>query len=192
MKQKTIAIDIDNVLSNFSSHLIEVAQKIHNKKFDIKKWVGWSVDGVMTKQEYRTAIAHYTNKDEFVNQKPIQIKQAREYIKKLVDDGWFVEYLTCRDYRKCGNGTEQWIDRQGLFFKNCKIGILPINSEKFLTLNYNKYDVAIDDRFDTLQKATGVGLRILFDTPHNRLTNCEGVERFNDWGKIYDRIKGVK
>ena len=189
-----IAIDIDGVLSDFSTNFLKVAERINKKKYDIDRWTKWGIveSGVMTQKECSKTWKEYLKAGEYANQKPINPTSVRTFLRKLFKDNHRVHFVTCRDV-KHGSSTFDWLKKYN-FFMGRKWGLicLPLKSDKYLMLNDYEYDVAIDDKFETLKYANAVKLRILFGTRSNRGDKCDGVKRIESWAEIYKAIKGLE
>ena len=190
-----VAIDIDNVISNFNDTLLN-EYLMHDKELRnsgiINKSAGYIRDGMFdwTKDE---EINFYKNNVERIAKKLDVIKGAKEYIDKLHYDGHIIYIITGRDngeYKEPYNMTKKWLDDNNIYYDNLILTDAYDKHAKTGKCIQHNIDIIIDDSVHICSDCIKNGITaILMDTPYNKYSN---IQRVKSWEEFYRYVSNYK
>ena len=190
-----VAIDIDNVISNFNDTLLN-EYLMHDKNLRnsgiINKNADYIRDGMFdwTKDE---EITFYKNNIERIAKKLDVIEGAKEYIDKLHYDGDIIYIITGRDngeYKEPYNMTKKWLDDNNIYYDNLILTDAYDKHAKTRKCIQHNIDIIIDDSVHICSDCIKNGITtILMDTPYNRYSN---IQRVKSWEEFYRYVSNYK
>ena len=190
-----VAIDIDNVISNFNDTLLN-EYLMHDKNLRnsgiINKNADYIRDGMFdwTKDE---EITFYKNNIERIAKKLDVIEGAKEYIDKLHYDGHIIYIITGRDngeYKEPYNMTKKWLDDNNIYYDNLILTDAYDKHAKTRKCIQHNIDIIIDDSVHICSDCIKNGITtILMDTPYNRYSN---IQRVKSWEEFYRYVSNYK
>ena len=190
-----VAIDIDNVISNFNDTLLN-EYLMHDKNLRnsgiINKNADYIRDGMFdwTKDE---EINFYKNNIERIAKKLDVIEGAKEYIDKLHYDGHIIYIITGRDngeYKEPYNMTKKWLDDNNIYYDNLILTDAYDKHAKTRKCIQHNIDIIIDDSVHICSDCIKNGITtILMDTPYNRFSN---IQRVKSWEEFYRYVSNYK
>lgn len=190
-----VAIDIDNVISNFNDTLLN-EYLMHDKNLRnsgiINKNADYIRDGMFdwTKDE---EITFYKNNIERIAKKLDVIEGAKEYIDKLHYDGHIIYIITGRDngeYKEPYNMTKKWLDDNNIYYDNLILTDAYDKHAKTRKCIQHNIDIIIDDSVHICSDCIKNGITtILMDTPYNRYSN---IQRVKSWKEFYRYVSNYK
>ena len=179
MKKLTVLVDADGVLENLSEEWV----KCLNEKYgtcvryeDLREWDMTKAFPTLTKEQ---VIEPEQSEELYGRLKPL--KDAPEYLKRLIDDGHKVYVVTATPY-KIIKAKIETVFRKYYPFLDWNSFI--ITSDKSMI----RGDVLIDDGIHNL--TCGEYKKLLFTAPYNRDHNAEenGMFRVDDWKQVYETV----
>ena len=190
-----VAIDIDNVISNFNDILLN-EYLMHDKNLRnsgiINKNADYIRDGMFdwTKDE---EITFYKNNIERIAKKLDVVEGAKEYIDKLHYDGYIIYIITGRDngeYKEPYNMTKKWLDDNNIYYDNLILTDAYDKHAKTRKCIQHNIDIIIDDSVHICSDCIKNGITtILMDTPYNRYSN---IQRVKSWEEFYRYVSNYK
>ena len=190
-----VAIDIDNVISNFNDILLN-EYLMHDKNLRnsgiINKNADYIRDGMFdwTKDE---EINFYKNNIERIAKKLDVIEGAKEYIDKLHYDDHIIYIITGRDngeYKEPYNMTKKWLDDNNIYYDNLILTDAYDKHAKTGKCIQHNIDIIIDDSVHICSDCIKNGITtILMDTPYNRYSN---IQRVKSWEEFYRYVSNYK
>ena len=190
-----VAIDIDNVISNFNDTLLN-EYLMHDKNLRnsgiINKNADYIRDGMFdwTKDE---EITFYKNNIERIAKKLDVIEGAKEYIDKLHYDGHIIYIITGRDngeYKEPYNMTKKWLDDNNIYYDNLILTDAYDKHAKTRKCIQHNIDIIIDDSVHICSDCIKNGITtILMDTPYNRYSN---IQRVKSWKEFYRYVSNYR
>lgn len=190
-----VAIDIDNVISNFNDTLLN-EYLMHDKNLRnsgiINKNADYIRDGMFdwTKDE---EITFYKNNIERIAKKLDVVEGAKEYIDKLHYDGHIIYIITGRDngeYKEPYNMTKKWLDDNNIYYDNLILTDAYDKHAKTRKCIQHNIDIIIDDSVHICSDCIKNGITtILMDTPYNRYSN---IQRVKSWEEFYRYVSNYK
>jgi 5'-nucleotidase len=172
MPNITIAIDIDDTISEFVENWLRIYNKDFNDNLKKEDILDWNISQFV-KPEAKGTIYNYINKPRvFRTAKPI--KNALPIINKFREKAKRIIYVTAND----GAGAKlPWLFKYGF-----------IHTSEDFVVAYDKSliraDILIDDRPENVMSFKGWG--ILLTQPWNQNIDYEG--RVFDWQDLEDKI----
>ena len=190
-----VAIDIDNVISNFNDILLN-EYLMHDKNLRnsgiINKNADYIRDGMFdwSKDE---EINFYKNNIERIAKKLDVIEGAKEYIDKLHYDDHIIYIITGRDngeYKEPYNMTKKWLDDNNIYYDNLILTDAYDKHAKTRKCIQHNIDIIIDDSVHICSDCIKNGITtILMDTPYNRYSN---IQRVKSWEEFYRYVSNYK
>ena len=190
-----IAVDIDNVLSNFNEMLLKAFLK-HDKKLRNKGIINKNADYITrgmfdwTKEE--TDDFYKNNIEDIVKNLDV-IDGAKECIDKLREEGYKIYIVTGRDngeYKDSKSMTEVWLKENNINYDKLIFTNAYDDYAKAGVCLDNDINIIIDDSVRILKAcAKNKITTILKDTPYNKDCN---ITRAHNWKEIYEFIKKYK
>jgi 5'(3')-deoxyribonucleotidase len=171
---KTIAIDLDDVLCNLSKMWIKLHNKQHNANLNIEQVLNWDIALVAQngKEAYK-----YFQIPELYDDMPV-MEGALEGVNYLRDLGCKIIFATISSPNTYGR-KYKWLEDNG--FQPELSEYVECRKSKSALLG----DIIIDDNFKNIREFQGIGL--LFDRPWNWQYNY-GL-RVKNWQDIITTIK---
>lgn len=178
----TIMIDIDGVLNNLDTAVIEVYNEDSGDNLSPQNVTEYHIENFV-KPEYKESFYKYFL-DKRVWQRINAIDGCQDVIKKLWDEGYNIIFVTkteCENLVKKRN----WLNRTFPF-------IGANNMRKILFSAPNKQlilaDIAIDDSLDNLL-GDRTYYSICYDKPYNRTDKpIPMFSRAYNWGDVYNKV----
>ena len=190
-----VAIDIDNVISNFNDTLL-TEYILHDKELRnsgiINKDADYIRKGMFDWNEDEET-NFYKNNIERIAKKLGVIEGAKEYIDKLHDDGHIICIITGRDngeYTEPYNMTKKWLDDNNIYYDNLILTDAYDKHAKTRKCIQHNIDIIIDDSVHICSDCIKNGITtILMDTPYNRYSN---IQRVKSWEEFYRYVSNYK
>ena len=189
-----IGIDIDNVISNFNEELLEEYIK-HDKQLRNSGIINEKADYIRRGMFDWTEIEEqefYKNNIERIA-KNLKVKEdAKKYIDKLKEEGYYICIITGRDngeYQEPYNMTKEWLDNNLIKYDKLILTDAYNKKEKAVKCLENNIDVMIDDSVGNCKCCIENNIKtFLMDTPYNRFTD---IPRVNSWKEFYEVISNM-
>lgn len=189
-----IAVDLDDVLANYSDQLIHFHNKVYKTDLirkDFRSYNLWEVWGG-TKEEATRKVHQFHTTDYFKNIKPVV--GARRTIAALNDTHQFI-ILTSR-FLEIQNETQDWLNRHfpnkffGMYFTNhwsLTGGVYKKKSDFCQELGAK---IIIEDSLEYSTDCANFGIKaLLLDKPWNQTAKDHPlVVRINSWREILQRL----
>ena len=175
-KKLTVLVDIDDTIEYLLKAWIDWLNANHNTSVRYEDITDWDISlffPTLTTDEIFYPI-HQQDFWKGVEPMPDAIK----YLKRLIDDGFFVYLCTSTDYRNIKPKYEYIIQK---YFPYISWDQVIVASQKQMI----NADVLIDDGVHNL--FGGNYYKILFTAPHNRAfdTKTHGITRADNWEEVY-------
>jgi purine nucleosidase len=190
-----IGIDVDNVISNFNDMLLK-EYLLHDKKLRnsgiVNKNANYIRNGMFDWSEEEEK-SFYNNNIERIAQKLGTIKDAKEYIEKLHEDGHFIYIITGRDngeYSDPYNMTKEWLDNNEIYYDKLIFTNAYDKHAKAEKCIENGIDIMFDDSTHICADCIDNGIKtILMDTPYNKHSD---IFRVYNWQEFYEFVSKYK
>ena len=190
-----IAIDIDNVISNFNETLLH-EYLLHDKELRnsgiINKKAAYIRKGMFDWNEVEET-NFYKNNIERIAKKLCVIEGAKEYIDKLHYDGHIIYIITGRDngeYTEPYNMTKSWLDNNSIYYDNLILTDAYDKHAKTKECLEHNIDIIIDDSVRICSDCIENGITtVLMDTPYNKYSN---IQRVKSWKEFYRYVSNYK
>lgn len=191
---KKIGVDLDEILSDTLTSVLEYYNKLHNTSFKregFSSYNYWEVWGG-TKENAVKLIEDYYETNYFKNIKPII--GAKENLEELKKDGYEMFIITGRS-DKFKKETMDWVNQyypnifSEIFFANT-FDIDNTNTKKSDICIKNNISILIEDDPYHLEDCAKAGIKtIVLDCPWNKNFRAENSIRTFSWKEIVKEIK---
>lgn len=187
-----IGLDIDNVISNFDTCLLEEYIKydktLRNKGI-INENAEYITRGMFDMTDEESDTFYYNNIERIAkNLKPLH--NAKKYIDKLKEDGNKIYIISGRDNNEYTNPyemTKEWLDKYEIYYDELILTNAYDHSSKSEVCIKCKIDIMIDDSVKTLRSIAKENIKVLL--MNKRLNkHCDEFERVFSWEEIYTKI----
>ena len=180
MKHLNVGIDIDNVINNLAEILLKVFNEDTGQNVKITDIKSYYIERWVDEEHSRKIISLFTDKR--VWKQITLIDNCRNFIRKLVEDGHRVIFVTATDSSNIAKKFS-WLSRNFPFI-DIKRDLVMIHTKQLL----GELDVLVDDYENNL--IDGKYAKILLSYPWNTGINDDryGIIRCNDWREIYNEI----
>ena len=191
---KKIGVDLDEILSDTLSPVLEYYNKIHHTSFKRDKFTThnyWETWGG-TKEKAMKLIDEYYQTDYFKNTKPLP--GAFEALLKIKEFGYKLCVITGRSigYEK---QTKAWIDKyypnifSDIFFVNTFGKTDEISRNKSEICNSLGIKIFIEDDPYYIEDCANAGIKVLYlDYPWNKEVNFKNSTRVYSWKEIAEKL----
>ncbi|MDA3815094.1 MAG: hypothetical protein PF549_01875 [Patescibacteria group bacterium] len=192
-----IAIDIDDVLADFSSSFIKFQKERYNLDLNLLKdrlyRKDWIIDSGLSLQEGHKRVIEFVESDGTKNLKVV--KGSREAMNKMKDKFKLIA-LTGRP-ASVSILTEEWLNKN---FQNTFSSFLSTDAHMFSGSGYNKGEICIENGISLLiddlpqycLECVSVDVpTILFNQPHNQYFNEKeypSITRINSWEEVANKL----
>ena len=170
---KTLLVDIDNVLNNFTETVLNFYNKDYNTHFHMSDIYKYSMEETLG-IPYKTLYKYFTNVELLNACQPL--KDAQKYL-KILNELTIMYIVTARDFRQLCD-IDLWFERNYPFIKTEQIIRC---RDKHLVQG----DIRIDDHYDNLKYSKGG--KILFNYPFNENLDLSDtmVYRVSSWEQCF-------
>ncbi len=190
-----IGVDIDDTLSKTTDYLYDKAiafsrnalhrEPVINREEKFPRCLGWSREEVMK-------FFNEVFEKEVLNIPPLE--EAREYLKKLKEEGYKIFIITARDSFHLTDPYEKslkWLEKNDIPFDKLIVG----SKYKSEVCQKERIDIMIDDSFHQCSYiADHLKIKVFMMASFNNNVAYKGITRVHDWQEIYHLItqnKGV-
>ena len=191
-----IGLDIDNVISNFDTCLLEEYIKydktLRNKGI-INENAEYITRGMFDMTDEESDTFYYNNIERIAkNLKPLH--NAKKYIDKLKEDGNKIYIISGRDngeYSDPHNMTITWLNKYNIPYDKLILTNAYKHQEKANICKELGIDIMIDDSINVCTKCNDINIEcILFETPYNKKETR--FNKLSNWEEIYNYITNKK
>ena len=189
-----IYVDIDDVLADTSSALIDIAEKEFHKKVPFEELTSFDlkVSFDLTQEEYETFLEMAHQPDEILNLMPIQ--EAIQAINQWMASGYEISIVTGRPTATYKT-TLEWLalhevpyDHFFMVDKYARPGMDDTIALSMQAFSEKKFHFAIEDSYEmAVYLAKNMDTQVLlYDRPWNRSANQnKNIKRFRSWEEVY-------
>lgn len=179
MNKLTVLIDMDDVLENLCEVWVDILNNrfgMHVRHEDVRDWDISKAFPTLTHDEVYIPLSEFMTWSQLT-----PLPGAREYVKKLQDDGHDVVVVTA-SHPSNTRYKYIWLQR---YFPQFKYRDVIFTSRKQMICG----DVLIDDKPQNLENAAYAG--ILMSQPHNLSYDIrsEWIRRANSWEDAYNLVR---
>ena len=175
--KKSLAVDVDGVISNTGKKLAEILSNINGKKINHSDIITYNLElWGLPKYSHKK----FFNKEFYKSLEPVE--DSREVINCLYEDN-FVVLITARDqYPNVMSDTNNWLMENGFLFDK-----LIQSRNKVGPMKHYKLDYLIDDFYGNCSDLAKEGMdSLLFEQPWNRYVSLGSNFEFKHIKKVRD------
>jgi len=171
---KSIAIDLDNVILDTPSTIINLHNKINENKLEYKQGdsLGWKFDPLIKTDEELAELFKLFDHEDFYKE-PITFDNAIEVINSLSMQNKLVIISKHMESRK--NLTLEWVRRT---FPTVDLVFVDNFEDKGKLLQ--DFDIVLDDRLDAIESCTNIVKHCVVYGSYEWNSNWKGL-RVNNW-----------
>lgn len=187
-----LGIDIDDVLTNTSETINEliVNESDSEKSQELKEHMKEIMKGNISDFDVLAFCS-----ENYVNvYKRVKLKEnAKEVIKRLLDRGYEIYFITARGermgfFKGAEEATLEFLKANDIKYNEIILGAM----DKATACLENKIDVFIDDSVEHCEDVSKVGVKSIVFTSGVNKDVVTDIDRVNDWLELEDKIREIK
>ena len=187
-----LGIDIDDVLTNTSETINEliVNESDSEKSQELKEHMKEIMKGNISDFDVLAFCS-----ENYVNvYKRVKLKEnAKEVIKRLLDRGYEIYFITARGermgfFKGAEEATLEFLKANDIKYNEIILGAM----DKATVCLENKIDVFIDDSVEHCEDVSKVGVKSIVFTSGVNKDVVTDIDRVNDWLELEDKIREIK
>ena len=187
-----LGIDIDDVLTNTSETINELImnESDSEKSQELKEHMKEIMKGNISDFDVLAFCS-----ENYVNvYKRVKLKEnAKEVIKRLLDRGYEIYFITARGermgfFKGAEEATLEFLKANDIKYNEIILGAM----DKATVCLENKIDVFIDDSVEHCEDVSKVGVKSIVFTSGVNKDVVTDIDRVNDWLELEDKIIEIK
>ena len=187
-----LGIDIDDVLTNTSETINELImnESDSEKSQELKEHMKEIMKGNISDFDVLAFCS-----ENYVNvYKRVKLKEnAKEVIKRLLDRGYEIYFITARGermgfFKGAEEATLEFLKANDIKYNEIILGAM----DKATVCLENKIDVFIDDSVEHCEDVSKVGVKSIVFTSGVNKDVVTDIDRVNDWLELEDKIREIK
>lgn len=187
-----LGIDIDDVLTNTSETINELImnESDSEKSQELKEHMKEIMKGNISDFDVLAFCS-----ENYVNvYKRVKLKEnAKEVIKRLLDRGYEIYFITARGermgfFKGAEEATLEFLKANDIKYNEIILGAM----DKATACLENKIDVFIDDSVEHCEDVSKVGVKSIVFTSGVNKDVVTDIDRVNDWLELEDKIREIK